>query len=301
MGLLDFVRKVPFIGDAIGAVSSLIGGSKERKDQMAMASANIAFQKEFAKHGISWRVADAREAGISPLVALGAQTHSFSPVYMPGSDRGIAKAGQDIGRAINAYLDRDSKLLRKLQILKENEILRGLKIDNDKKEIQPIQSPDNLGSLGVVGDIPNVSVTRIGDYDLSKGDVVYNPKVATSSMKVGIESGILPLKAFRIDEKGYLWLMPTQEVAEILESSWYDNAKMFLDRGKWAVMANSHYFNHKLPQARKHRDFLRSIRPKKPGPLWEYRYNPRMGFRLVRMQNKSDSWFYEDRHGGYKN
>lgn len=301
MGLLDFVRKVPFIGDAIGAVASLVGGSKEREDQMAMASANIGFQKEFAKHGISWKVADAREAGISPLVALGAQTHSFSPVYMPGSDRGLRQAGQDIGRAINTYLDRDSRLLRKLQLLKENEILRGLKIDNDKKEIQPISAPDSLASLGVVGDRPSVSMTRFGDYDLSGDNVTYNPKKGTTSQKVGIESGILPLKQYLIDEKGYLWLMPGKEVAEVLESSWYDNAKMFYTRSKAFAEANFHWFHNDLPGARKHRDFIRSIRPKAPSDKWEYRFNPRRGFKLYRKQNKVDSYFYEDKRGGFKN
>lgn len=301
MGLGDFFRKIPIVGDVIGAVSNLVGGSKEREDQMAMAQANIDFQKEFAKHGVSWKVADAREAGISPLVALGAQTHSFSPVYMPGSDRGLKQAGQDIGRAINTYLDRDSRLLRKLQLLKENEILRGLKIDNDKKEIQPISSPDGLSSLGVVGNIPSVSVTRIGDYDTSGDNVVYNPKKGTTSMFPGVESGILPLKQYLIDENQYLWLMPGKEVSEVLESSWYDNAKMFLNRTKAFAEANFHWLHNDLPEARKHRDFIRSIRPKAPSNKWEYRFNPRRGFKLYKKQNKMDSYFYEDRRGGFKN
>lgn len=301
MGLLDFIRKVPIVGDVVGAVTSLIGGSKEREDQMAMAQANINFQKEFAKHGVSWKVADAREAGISPLVALGAQTHSFSPVYMPGSDRGLKQMGQDLGRAINTYLDRDSRILRNLQILKENEILRGLKIENDKKEIQPISSPDNLESLGVVGNIPSVSMKRFGDYDLSGDNVVYSPKKGTTSMVPGIESGILPLKQYLIDEDQYLWLMPGKEVAEVLESSWYDNAKMFLTRSKAFAAANFHWLHHDLPKAKVHRDFIRSLRPKAPSSRFEFRFNPRRGFKLYKKKNKLDSYFYEDRRGGYKN
>lgn len=76
-------------------------------------------QREFAQSGIQWRAADARAAGIHPVAAMGAQTHSYSSQvgnssFTPGVSTGaapfvgksigsgIAAAGQDVGRAINA-------------------------------------------------------------------------------------------------------------------------------------------------------------------------------------------------------
>ena len=81
-------------------------------------------QKEFAQSGIQWRAADARAAGIHPALAMGAQTQSFgSSVGVPqtsptgaspfvGSDfgSGVAKAGQDISRALTATRTEDARV-----------------------------------------------------------------------------------------------------------------------------------------------------------------------------------------------
>lgn len=287
----------------IGAGASLLGGSKANKSAMQTAQANMDFQKEFAKHGISWKVADAREAGISPLVALGAQTHSFSPIYMPASDKGISKAGQDISRAMNAYLDRDSRLLRKVQLLKENEILRGLKIDNDKKEIQPIQQPDTLQGLGVITDPRNVSMTRLGDFDLTGQGVEYQNKKGPKSMAVGIEAGILPLEAYEVDRDGYLWLKPNKDNQDYFSELGWDSLKYnVVLRPKAFAVANYRWWFHKDYRAKEHRDFMRIIRPKPDNPeTYEYRLNPRRGWKLYRKRHDRDSFFYEDKRGGYKN
>lgn len=69
---------------------------------------NVALQKEFAQHGIRWRVEDAKEAGLHPLFALGAQgasyTPSSSPIHIPGDAMGaaVASAGQQLSRAVMA-------------------------------------------------------------------------------------------------------------------------------------------------------------------------------------------------------
>lgn len=74
--------------------------------QLAMAQKNLEQQKEFAQHGISWKVQDAMGAGLHPLAALGAQTSSFSPVSLGGeavkSNMDFGSMGQDITRALKA-------------------------------------------------------------------------------------------------------------------------------------------------------------------------------------------------------
>lgn len=127
----------------IGAGASLLGGlinkgsaDENRAAQQAMAQQNIAAQREFAQNGVRWKVDDARAAGVHPLFALGASTHSFSPVSVGGgadSSMGdaVASAGQNIGRAVQAGMTRDertaSDALTALQLEKaglENEMLR---------------------------------------------------------------------------------------------------------------------------------------------------------------------------------
>lgn len=76
--------------------------SKQQNDK-EIAAMNIANQKEFAQHGIRWKVADAEAAGLHPLAALGAQTNSFSNVVgSSGDTNDYATMGQNIGRSIDA-------------------------------------------------------------------------------------------------------------------------------------------------------------------------------------------------------
>jgi len=116
----------PFVtGSLISGGASLLGGlfgssSADKATQAAIANnaANIALQKEFAQKGIRWKVKDAQSAGIHPLYALNAQTHPFQPqnVFTGGGGksalgRGLAEAGQDIGRAVAAGGNQEQRAL----------------------------------------------------------------------------------------------------------------------------------------------------------------------------------------------
>lgn len=128
-------------GSLVAGGASLLGGFLNRdaaKDanasNAAMAERNIQMQKDFAQQGIRWKVADAKAAGIHPLYALGAQTSSFAPVSVgaiPASaGSGLAAAGQDLSRAINATRTAPERLeataASRLQ-------LQGMALDNDIK------------------------------------------------------------------------------------------------------------------------------------------------------------------------
>lgn len=135
---------VAWLGPALAAGSSLIGGFLNRdaaKDanaaQAAQAEKNMKLQQDFAQHGIKWRVDDAKDAGIHPLYALGAQTTSYSPVSLGTTadtslGSSFASAGQDLSRAINATrtaperADAFTKTVQDLSLTKmglENEVL----------------------------------------------------------------------------------------------------------------------------------------------------------------------------------
>lgn len=97
----------------ISAGASLLGGFLSRSAQ-GDANDRAAAEKQkdrelslqFAQNGIRWKADDARAAGLHPLAALGAGSSysggsmSFTPET--GLATGLAAAGQDVGRAINA-------------------------------------------------------------------------------------------------------------------------------------------------------------------------------------------------------
>lgn len=88
------------LGSIIAAGANIVGGllgnSQQEKDR--------DMQMKFAREGIRMKVADAKAAGIHPLAALGAPSMSYAPVSVggPSLGSGIAAAGQDISRAVDA-------------------------------------------------------------------------------------------------------------------------------------------------------------------------------------------------------
>lgn len=128
----------------ISAGLNFIGGQMNRSSQDAynaqqyqLAQQNMAQQREFAQHGVQWKVEDAKAAGINPLAALGASTTSFSPVSVGGEapkpGDSFSGMGQDLQRAFKATSsaamreESDNSELRKLQLEKaslENDVLR---------------------------------------------------------------------------------------------------------------------------------------------------------------------------------
>jgi len=118
------------LGSILAAGGNLIGGILGSRDK----AKDRSMQKEFAQHGIRWKVEDAKAAGLHPLAALGAQVSSYAPVSVgsPGLGEGLAAAGQDVSRAINATrssgerVDAYTKSLRDLSLQKmglENQLL----------------------------------------------------------------------------------------------------------------------------------------------------------------------------------
>lgn len=88
-----------WLAAGIAALGSLFGGRRDRKAQEEANAQNVAYQREFAQHGISWRVEDAKRAGLHPLYALGGSGATFSPSVQPVLD------GQSYSRAAAAAAD----------------------------------------------------------------------------------------------------------------------------------------------------------------------------------------------------
>lgn len=123
------------VGSVVGGLLSSKSNSDSNDANAQINAQNIAYQKEFAKHGIRWKVKDARAAGLHPLAALGAQTTSFSPVSIgntPDPIGGyISEMGQNIDRAIDQTRTRTERAeaLRQAQADRDESIKRQKEMD----------------------------------------------------------------------------------------------------------------------------------------------------------------------------
>lgn len=182
------------LGEIIAAGSSLLGGILSGNRQDKLAKQNIQLQKDFAQQGIRWKVEDAKAAGLHPLAALGAQTTSFSPVSVGGSDigSGLAAAGQDVSRAINstrgagARVDAYSKTVQALNLRRlglENDLLASqiAKI-NQAGGNPPLPTPGDRMLIEGQGNSPLVKIDPVEQSTTAPGqpyaEAAANPELA---------------------------------------------------------------------------------------------------------------------------
>ena len=111
----------PLTGAAlITGGASLLGGLIGRKSAKSTNRMNYMLQKEFAQKGIQWKVADAKAAGIHPLAALGAQTHSPTVAMQ---DTGMGQAVSMAGRSA-------------AHMMMQKQMIEGTELDNAIKSQQ---------------------------------------------------------------------------------------------------------------------------------------------------------------------
>lgn len=99
-----------FAGSLISGNRSSRIAADNRQAAERHAQSQEALQREFAQHGVRWKVEDAKAAGLHPLFALGGATTSYSPTSYVGDggrDSGglgeaISGMGQNVSRAVQA-------------------------------------------------------------------------------------------------------------------------------------------------------------------------------------------------------
>lgn len=163
-------------GGVIGALGSVAGGLIGSSSQKKLTRANIDLQRDFARHGISWRVQDAKEAGLHPLAALGSFPSSASPVVLEDPmGKSIADAGQDISGAAQRVQTTDQRLSTRLQ----QELLAS-EIRNKDAETQAIISRTNRGAM------ENSGPPMPGVYNENTGlPIGQDPAVPGTGLPVG--------------------------------------------------------------------------------------------------------------------
>lgn len=297
---MDPIVGAALISGGLGMVGSMLKGNQERsaareinEGNARQADANIQMQKEFAQQGIRWKVEDAKAAGLHPLAAIGAQTHSFIPVTVgdravaPSNDFGLRDLGQDLSRAIEARQTQQERVKEGLDRRIQEAQLRGLELRNEalEREINSSQRPPATGvtfnGLGI----------GIPGQDNSVAD--YQRPVVEAQGQLGIKAGIRGAEESYVDQDGYFHLVPSQELGEVLES--YAPAR-------WRLMATgalrtakqqlAYYTRH--PRLMK---YLRETRPKVDEPGLEARWDhDTWSWKIVKIGKEGSQLFVN--HGG---
>jgi len=213
-----------------GLAGSVIGAGLSADS----ASSNRYMQREFAQKGIQWKVADAKAAGIHPLYALGAQTHSFSPVHAGDLSGALGDAGQQVGRAIDAGLNRGERQQQQAQLLEDRNRSRRMdELRIQEQEIKnmllttelmgmqrrqenqpPVPSPVGDGS-GTFTLLPGQNSPRLkpDQVRLKPAEIISHQSTAPH-----VEAGTHPaLSEFRRAD-GSTIMLPSEKAAEAMES-----------------------------------------------------------------------------------
>lgn len=269
-------------GDILDFGGDLIGGYMGGQAAKSAARQNYRAQKEFAQNGIQWKVADAQKAGIHPLYALGAQTSSFSPSFVGDNSfgTGIAEAGQDLGRAIDAARSPDQKTAAVQKTIQDLSITR-MGLENDLLAAQIAK----VRQAGQPPGIPSVNQSYLvdGQAPTAQGTITVKPLEQTAS-----SPGAPFQEAGAINELGYAktptgWApVMSNDVVQRLE----DDA---IGTFSWNLR------NRILPTIGANKDFYKPPNiPLEPGKRWIYNEIKQEYQQIDKDSFWSKHWYYEE-------
>lgn len=227
----------------LGSIISTIGN-------IAGGIFNANKQEKFAKSALQWKAADAEKAGISKIFAMGAPTHSFSPVNV-GADPNL---GSSIDKAMGQGGPQSTttgKMAGASTAITAAQ-LDGLRLDNDIKRAELASKLAIAGQPGAGG---------VLDRDVTSG-----PTGVQLERKLPPSSPIAPHSSYGVAPEVDLYRTsrglapaPPQNLAEVHEN----NAIM-----RWQWM----YRNQLLPfMGSQHH----ATGPARPG--YEWQFNPASG------------------------
>lgn len=106
------------IGAAIGAAADLAGGFLNQRAAKKAADTQWKREQKVLQNQIQWRVDDAVKAGLHPLVGAGISP-SAGPAPTAVGDMGsaVSNMGNNLGRAVDAYMDPAAKVAAKAALL----------------------------------------------------------------------------------------------------------------------------------------------------------------------------------------
>lgn len=207
--------------------------SIERNNQAnrdAVAAANAATERlsrEFAQSGVSWRVEDARRAGIHPLFALGMQSPS-APTVMAGTSDPVpsegsltAQWGQDLTRALMSTQTGAQRELMALQVASLKMDVEGKALDNQMR----LRTLSQLGTQGPSFPGSDNFIPGQGNSGLMR--VKPSERTSTQPGRYAQEAGWVPDVGYARTDTG-LAPIPSKDVKERIEDQ-------FIPETMWAI------------------------------------------------------------------
>lgn len=223
----------PFFGAAlVGAGSSFIGGLMNQDAQRSanalnrkLNNDNIQLQREFAQNGVSWKVEDAKRAGIHPLYALGANTHSFAPASIGATadtsmGDAVSNMGQDISRAMMAGKSQEERDLMNLQKLSLQADVEGKHLDNLLRLQNLDRSNNQIGPP-----LPSAAgggMSGVGSVKVKPSEVF-----ASQAAGSGVQSGMINTLQYTRETNGNIGITNSADAKErneddfIAETLWH--------------------------------------------------------------------------------
>lgn len=193
-------------GNVLGSVLGFIGGQQANAAnnrfawsqlgfQNQLAQQQLAWQREAAQNGIRWRVADAKAAGISPLVAMGAQPFNTSPVQIGvegpqqvnpyGEAAASLRAlGQDVSRAVHSTMSAEERRQVMVREASDQQALKRGELQNQILETELASRRARLQAVGVGPPMPSPGATAGGAYTVKPAEVV-SPDVSGPNAEAG--------------------------------------------------------------------------------------------------------------------
>lgn len=204
-------------GTVIGAGAGLVGGMLSNRSNQEQAERGYSVQREALQNGISWRVADAKRAGIHPLYALGAPPMNMSPVVMEDQlGPALRNAGQNVADTIRSAQTPEQRAAQSMdyqlaasQVSKndaERDYYTALAAGQHQKNLQTINAPGPYGT-GVQPELHGM-----GQMPTGSGRGIIDLKPAENiSPKGGADwsaAGQNPNMELRMVDKGLPMYMP---------------------------------------------------------------------------------------------
>lgn len=201
-------------GDLLNYYGNQEEAERNRQAQAEINERNYQMQKEFAQMGITWRIEDAKRAGIHPLAALGASSAGASPSFQMGDTEpskyklgaNLANTmGQNIGRAMNVAQNQEQKLETQLR-------LENMRLQNDRLWFDIYGPKENGPPMPVGGSDSFVP----GQSD--SGVMLVRPSERTSHQRgrPSQEAGARPDVAYSRTDTGLVPVIP-QGLSESME------------------------------------------------------------------------------------
>lgn len=256
-------------GPLVGAAGSIVGGLISNLFNKGQSKKAEDFQRELAQHGISWRVADAKAAGIHPLYALGANIPMAQPMVLGDSLGGaIAQAGQNVGNAISNQQSEAERMAAwanyqvAVSTAARNDAEAGyfnsLTAKNEQEQVASPLGPkqESQGQM-MAGQQPNVPGGPLGAPDTGWINLKAVDQPSMKAGRPGIQAGTYEGHQVVRLAPGLPLLFPALEgeawVEHWSEMSWYDkmalinrNAEIY--GGDWAKDFWAWYWNGTTPQ-----------------------------------------------------